>query len=61
MDPNSETESEPSEDVCEADRIAFLATGGVQVLCAKGCRDSARKEPVTMLAGPFPTCAGPRT
>ena len=50
MDPNSETESEPSVDVCEASRIAYLAKGSAQVLCAKGCRDTARQEPVYLLA-----------
>ena len=37
MDPNSETESEPSVDVCEAARIAFVTKNGTQVLCPKGC------------------------
>ena len=49
MDPNSETESEPSVDVCEAARIAYVTKNGTQVLCPNGCRESARQEPVVML------------
>ena len=50
LDPNSETESEPSVDVCEASRIAYLTKGVAQVLCSKGCRDTARHELVHLLA-----------
>ena len=49
MGPNSETESEPSVEVCEADRVAYCANGATRVLRPKGRRDSARQEPVKML------------
>eukprot|EP00959_Pyramimonas_sp_CCMP1952_P095155 1989813-Pyramimonas_sp.AAC.1 len=46
MDPNSETESEPSVDVCQADQVAYLAEGSTEVLSAQCCRDTVRQSPV---------------
>eukprot|EP00959_Pyramimonas_sp_CCMP1952_P338943 7098132-Pyramimonas_sp.AAC.1 len=45
MDPNSETESEPSADVCQADQVAYITPDGTQVLSSKCCRDTARQSP----------------
>ena len=50
MDPLSETESEPVAEVREAEKIAYLSQGQTTVLCPRGCKDSARPEPVHMLA-----------
>ena len=49
MDPNSETETEPECEVCDADRIAHMQKGQAAVPCPKGCKDSARSEPVKPL------------
>eukprot|EP00959_Pyramimonas_sp_CCMP1952_P092818 1942242-Pyramimonas_sp.AAC.1 len=45
MGPNSETESEPSVDVCQADQVAYITLDGTQVLSSKCCRDAARQSP----------------
>eukprot|EP00959_Pyramimonas_sp_CCMP1952_P412648 8647048-Pyramimonas_sp.AAC.1 len=49
MGPNSETESEPSADVCQADQVAYATEDGTQVLSAACCRDTARLDPVFIL------------
>jgi len=49
LGPNSESESEPAEEACEADRIAYTEDGKVKVLSGGPCRDVARGEPVTLL------------
>ena len=49
LDPNSESESEPEEGACEADRIAYEDKGVVKVLSVEPCHDVARVEAVPML------------
>ena len=49
LDPNSETKSEPEDERCEAEKVAYCDEAGVKVLAVQQCRDKARQAPVSLL------------
>ncbi len=41
LDPLSDSESEPNDEPCEADRVAYQIAGGTALLATTRCRDAA--------------------
>ena len=48
LDPDSESESAPEEDACEAEKVAYLEGTTTKLLAGRECRDTARQREVKM-------------